>query len=203
MKIPLDHLGCQVCIGPTARTAASRTACTMWGIMCMWSLQRPTCSPTSSALRGSGKIQLVRMSLLQENTTVKLIIIILSFQFNFFSCVDVIYFICRTVWSSEGVFFLLLSFLSCFFLKDSTNRKFFGQHVLFLVFISTYPQIVILAGMGFWVGWTPCGLGAEELFFCAEKSEPKLGTGFLWFRKIVHICNFFINHCYQFEFVIM
>lgn len=47
------------------------------------------------------------------------------------------------------VFFLLLSFLSCFFLKDSTNRKFFGQHVLFLVFISTYPQIVILAGMGF------------------------------------------------------
>lgn len=75
----------------------------------MWSLQRPTCSPTSSALRGSGKIQLVRMSLLQENTTVKLIIIIiLSFQFNFFSCVDVIYFICRTVWSSEGFFFVVV-----------------------------------------------------------------------------------------------
>lgn len=44
---------------------------------------------------------------------------------------------------------LLLLFLSCFFLKDITNRKFLEQHVLLLVFIPAYPQIVNLAGMGF------------------------------------------------------
>lgn len=168
MKIPLDRLGCQVCIGPTARTAASRTACTTWEIMCMWSLQRPTCSLTSSALRGCGKIQLVRMSLLQENSRVKLLI--LSFQFYIFSSVDVTSFICRTVWTSE-YFFLL--FLSCFFLKDITNRKFLEQHVLLLVFIPAYPQIVNLAGMGFWVGWTPCNLGAEQHYFSVLRNLNK------------------------------
>lgn len=80
----------------------------------------------------------------KENSRVKLIL--LSFQFYIFSSVDVTSFICRTVWTSE-YFFLL--FLSCFFLKDITNRKFLEQHVLLLVFIPAYPQIVNLAGMGF------------------------------------------------------
>lgn len=55
----LEDRGSRVCSAHTVRTAALRTACTTWEIMCTWSLRSRTCSHTSSTSSVCGRTTLV------------------------------------------------------------------------------------------------------------------------------------------------
>lgn len=60
-RTQLEDHGSRTCSAHTARTAASKTACTTWEIMCMWSLQSQTFSLISSTLNAFGKMTLVSL----------------------------------------------------------------------------------------------------------------------------------------------